>query len=242
MRISILLYFFLLFYFKAFSQINSTFYYWNYKEKTKKIRAKSIDSLPIPSVSIHKPMVEYRIFNKNKEDILFEISDRGLNSIYGDKKQYYYRIDSLERILDNFYNGHLYSKLYKYVNHESLYFGTVDSLIIVNELFKVKNTLKNSKRTELLMSDTLFEVLKKHHVEQHVFMTVIFYQIDLHYPRTPNNWALYSFYVFDMRLRKLIFYNYRQNVTHTYQTMFNFHSQRGFIKIAKPYKKYLQKM
>ena len=93
MRISILLYFFLFFYFKVFSQINSTFYYWNYKEKTKKIITKSIDSLTIPTISIHKPMVEYRIFNKNKEDILFEIRDKGLNSIYGDNKQCYYRID-----------------------------------------------------------------------------------------------------------------------------------------------------
>jgi hypothetical protein len=215
-----------------------SFYHFSYKEKTKEIKTSFSKDLGVNEIVIYKPMVEYRVFNDNK-DVIYDIQDKGLNSNYIKCSDLYISADSLAKIISNLSNAKIGRKLSKYLKCKQGYFGRNDSLYVKNELVRIKEKLKDSAYSEYDIGEDLISVLKGVN-SHHVLMTVTFYQIDLHYPRIRNNWALYTLYVIDARSKKLIFYNYKQIVAHTYETMFNYKSQKNFIGILKSYKKFLR--
>jgi hypothetical protein len=212
-------------------------YHLDYREKTSRIRDFDFN---VHSVTLFRPMVEYRVFEDEKiaQDILYN----GFNSRYIERPVYYSRQDSLEKVISNLTQAKILRKISRYVPYSYGHLGVQDSIQVSKELKKIKVGLKSESKKEYAISDSLYNILKIHGNDNQLFMTVTFLQIDRHLPRVTNNWALYTIYVFDLRTKTISFYNYVQNLAHTYETTFEFsRSQKRFIRILRPYIRFLRK-
>lgn len=219
------------------AQANVSWLYLSYGEKSKRIVPINNNGALTTKVCFYKPIVEYRLYTlKDKDNITFEIFQKGLYSRNLLLKEYYHRFDSLEKVLSNYLSYNMHEKIGKLVPSSLNYFGEKDSLIIVGELRKLKKILKDSLLREYSINDKLFSILKKHGDQQHILLTVDFYQVSY------LNWALYSFYVFDLRTRTLFFYKYLQNVIKNVDVSWlKLKSQDRFMRVFSKYKRYLRK-
>jgi hypothetical protein len=232
-----------------------------YEEKTKEI------TQPFPNLDCFKKVnvlsfVEYRLYFDERAQQ--NIVDSAFNSLYAENPLTYvsYKmLDTLKRldlkdknlrVYKKFpYNDSIFKNYFKYEIPKKLnnYIGMgvnrpiipkQDSLVLITELHNLKDKFKSSEIKEFKIGDELYNALKQNSCDVVIVFDALMYNNKIAYPRTVNTSTILRVFIFDMRSRELILYNYKTAYDANWMELFSigsFGSIPGrFKKLLRPVK------
>lgn len=113
-------------------------------------------------------------------------------------------------------NGHLYYELLKKVSKSQKVnrprIASADSAKLVKEINDLEILLKDSSVVNYKMSDSLYAVLQRYPADNEIFVDVLYFRSKHEFTKALNHWSLVRLFIFDLRSRQLIYYNYKMEL------------------------------
>lgn len=193
------------------SQVWVSDYYSAYNEKTKIITKPFDTILNYYTLNVFPTFVDYRLFTK--EPAQTDLFENGIVARSINLDSNYISYPRNARLIKVFFGNVLADKLSSLTNINRPVINKEDSAFFVRELKRIKTLFKDSSINKYEMSDSLYQIFKKYPAE-HEVLADIFYCQNKHFASKCNNaWVLVKFYVFDMRIKELIYYSYKYRFT-----------------------------
>jgi hypothetical protein len=178
-----------------------------YKEKTGELYANYDPRLSFKTLNVFPVFTKYSsvIANTGKSPDF----DYILTTAYSDANFYPASHPEYASALNTYFNY----KLAKEINNFRIMFRpkitSEDSILFVNELSEIKKLFKDSAVINYKMSDNLYSLLKKYPADNEILVDIIYFQTKHVFTEATNHWSIIKLYIFDLRNRQLISYNYK---------------------------------
>lgn len=225
-----------------------------YQEKTPEIMTSYDTTFNFKTVNLFS-LVDYRLFTNRQvmDDIL---NGNSFSNTKANDTSFYIRYPINASQIKNYCEFKTAKILDRYMGmgFKKPMLISVDSLALINELTLIKKQVQDSLIKEIKMSDNLFSILNKYPADLQIITDVLMYHSNHSFPKTINNCELMRIFVFDLRKRKIVIYNYKtsyggQNYKLFDPINFSDNMTKRFKKLIhslKPYmkanKRYLKKI
>lgn len=178
-----------------------------YQEKTPEIFLPYDTSYSFKTINTYA-FVDYRLYTNRQmmDDILINYSFNYKNA---DDTSAYVRYPKNSILLKQYCEFESAKILNKYMGVRRPIISTEDSLLILKELAPLKKQLKDSLITEIKMSEVLYSVFSKYPADLEIITDVLMYHSQHFFSKTMNNCSLMRVFIFDLRQKKVVAYNYK---------------------------------
>ena len=188
------------------AQRPSLFYNRVIDEKTKVIIKKYDPTVIFDTVNMFPIMVDYRLYTSKQ--MQGNLTDSGLFCKTAEIDTSYQSYPENEKITRQYVKDKISTKLSSKINIIQAKINREDMLFLKREIKRIKKLFKDSLISNYKMSDSLNDFFSRYSAPQEILVDVLFYHSAYHYPRSSNGYIMYRFYVFDIRIKQIVFYNY----------------------------------
>jgi hypothetical protein len=186
-------------------------------EKTPEIVTEFDSSQSTKTINIYAPLVQFRVLKSEKirEELIYNCFESPQEpyicfqskSLLIDSN--YYRHGPTENFLSNYCYAQLTKSYRPLTNVDRPKLNDSDLKVVSQQLTFIKNLFYYNLVKQYVMSDTLLMVLNKYPADQHVFLDLLVYQFEKTKGKSLNNLTLTKFFVFDIRKKAILMYNYK---------------------------------